>query len=115
MYLICIIDVYSIHPVYSLDTLDTLNHIAIYSTDQMQGISLMHLLLAMNVFIADNERVYRWREARLVIEKYTITACLHYRSIRSSSNCFESVRSLECVYTSGAGSNPVRFLGVRLH
>ena len=38
----------------------------------MQGISLMSLSLAINAFIADNERNYRWRETRLVIEKYTI-------------------------------------------
>ena len=44
-----------------------------YSTNQMQGISLMRLSLATNAFIADNERVYRWRETRLVIEKYTIS------------------------------------------
>ena len=31
----------------------------IYSTDQMQVISLMHLSLATNAFIADNECVYR--------------------------------------------------------
>ena len=29
-----------------------------YSTDQMQGISLMHLSLVTNAFIADNERIY---------------------------------------------------------
>ena len=29
-----------------------------YSTDQMQGISLMHLSLATNAFIADNKRIY---------------------------------------------------------
>ena len=45
----------------------------IYSTDQMQGISLMRLSLATNAFVADNERVYCWREMRLVIEKYTIS------------------------------------------
>ena len=39
----------------------------------MQGISLMRLSLATNAFIADNERVYRWRETRLVIGKYTIS------------------------------------------
>ena len=39
----------------------------------MQGTSLMHLLLVTNVFIADNERIYRWRETHLVIEKYTIS------------------------------------------
>ena len=39
----------------------------------MQGISLMRLSLATNVFIADNERIYRWRETCLVIEKYTIS------------------------------------------
>ena len=45
----------------------------IYSTDQMQGISLMCLSLATNAFIADNECVYRWREMCLVIKKYTIS------------------------------------------
>ena len=44
-----------------------------YSSDQMQGISLMRSLLATNVFIADNKHVYRWREMRLVIEQYTIS------------------------------------------
>ena len=39
----------------------------------MQSISLMHLLLAMKVFIADNEHFYHWRETRLIIEKYTIS------------------------------------------
>ena len=41
----------------------------------MQGIhvSLMHLSLAMNAFIAENKCVYRWRETHLVIEKYTIS------------------------------------------
>ena len=43
-----------------------------------------------------------------------LTACLHYSWIRSSSNYFESVRSEERIYTSGAGSTPVRFVGVRL-
>ena len=28
---------------------------------------------AFYAFIADNERVYRWREMRLVIENYTIS------------------------------------------
>ena len=44
-----------------------------YSTDQMQGISLTHLSLATNVFIAANERVYCWSQTRLVIEKYTFS------------------------------------------
>ena len=39
----------------------------------MQGISLIHLSLVTNAFIADNERVYRWKETSLVIEKYTIS------------------------------------------
>ena len=39
----------------------------------MQGISLMCLSLVTNAFIADNERIYRWREMHLVIEKYTIS------------------------------------------
>ena len=39
----------------------------------MQGISLTHLSLATNAFIAVNERVYRWRQMRLVIEKYTFS------------------------------------------
>ena len=44
-----------------------------YSTDQMQGISVMHLSLATNAFLADNERINRWRETRLVMEKYAIS------------------------------------------
>ena len=44
-----------------------------YGTDQMQRISLMCLSLATNAFIAGNESIYRWREVRLVIEKYTIS------------------------------------------
>ena len=44
-----------------------------YSTDQMQGISLMRLSLVPNAIIAVNEHVYRWRETRLVIQKYTIS------------------------------------------
>ena len=44
-----------------------------YSTNQMQGISLTCLSLAMNAFIADNERVYRWRQTYLGIEKYTFS------------------------------------------
>ena len=44
-----------------------------YSTGQMQGISLMRLLLATNAFITDNERIYFWRQTRLVIEKYTFS------------------------------------------
>ena len=39
----------------------------------MQGISLMHLSLVTNAFNADNERVYCWRETRLVTEKYIIS------------------------------------------
>ena len=47
-----------------------------YSTDQMQGISLVRLPLATKAFIADNEHIYRWKETCLVIEKYTISdAC----------------------------------------
>ena len=42
-------------------------------TNQMQGISLTHSSLATNAFIADNECVDRWRQTRLVIEKYTIS------------------------------------------
>ena len=44
----------------------------------------------------------------------SFTACLHYSSIHSSSNCFESVRSRERIYTTSAGSTLVRFLGVHL-
>ena len=44
-----------------------------YGTDQMQGISLMRSLLVMNAFIASNERIYRWRETHLVIEKNTFS------------------------------------------
>ena len=39
----------------------------------MQGISLMRLSLTTNAFIADNERIYRYRETSLVIEKYIIS------------------------------------------
>ena len=40
----------------------------LYSTDQMQGISLARLSLATNAFIAGNERVYRWQRMHLSLK-----------------------------------------------
>ena len=58
--------------------LDTYMHFKLveqqkYSTNEMQGISLTHLSLVTNAFIADNQRVYHWRKTCLVMEKYTFS------------------------------------------
>ena len=41
-----------------------------YNTDQMQGLNLS---LATNTFNANDERVYRWRQTRLVMGKNTFS------------------------------------------